>query len=257
VSRPFTHLHTHGEYSNFDGFGKQRAFLQRAKEQGCDAIAMTEHGSLRGITKLQEEAEEIGIRPIYGVEFYLADDISKKGLTAEEKVEVTASVPVGERKEAIYQAEVARGHRERFHLTVLAENQVGLRNLFRLTSIGWLKGFYKRPRIDMASLTEHNEGLIVLTGCSSGAIASEVLAGNIPAAVARAEQLHGLFGDRLYAEIMAHGLDFQVEVNKAIRIVAEAFGIPIVATQDAHYVDPDGWKYQEAMLCIHTRSESG
>lgn len=225
---------------------------------GHKAIAFTEHGTMRGMTRLRDDAEEAEIRPIYAVELYLCEDMAGRGLTVEQKAEALAPVPPGAGRkatnEAIYQMERKLGVRDRFHLTVLAKNQTGLQNLMKVVTLGWTKGFWKRPRVDLATLNAHKEGLVVLSGCSSGAIADELINGDVKAALRRAEELHGTFGEDFYGEIMPHSLGMQITTNRGMRAICDGMGIDPVATQDAHYIEPGDWKYQEAMLCIHTHT---
>lgn len=263
----YVSLHTHTEHSNFDGCGKMGDFIRKAAEQGQRAIAFTEHGSIRQMTKLQEECENINeeltaagranIRPLYGVELYLADDMTVKDQWKENEDECIAPylTPGKKRSEAVYEYERDQGIIARYHLTVLAKNQAGLQNLMRVTSLGWIKGFYKRPRVDLKTLLEHSEGLLVLSGCQSGSIGYDYLAKNPAAALDKVEQLHATFGEDFYGELMPHNMPEQVEVNKAVIKISKMFGMGLVSTQDAHYIEPEDWKYQEAMLCINTRSK--
>lgn len=251
----YVSLHTHTEMSNFDGCGKLGDFMRKAKEQGQDAIAFTEHGSIRQLTKLHEEAEEIGIRPIYGVELYLCDDMTVKDQWKQNLDEELGAIPPGKKKsEAIYEYERDHGIIGRYHLTVLAKDQVGLSNLIKVTSLGWIKGYYKRPRVDLKCLLDHHEGLVVLSGCQSGSIGYDFLARNPAAALDKVDQLSATFGEDFYGELMPHNMVEQVEVNKGVRMISEMYGMAMVTSQDAHYIEPEDWKYQEAMLCINTRS---
>lgn len=260
----FVHLHTHTEYSNFDGCGKLGDYLERAYEQGSKAIAFTEHGTMRQMTnlhKLCQDMKEEGkeIRPLYGVELYLCEDMARKGATEEELKPVLEGVAPKERKQKIYEYERDQGILGRFHLTVLAKDNIGLKNLMRVTSLGWLKGWYKRPRVDLDCLIEHKEGLLVLSGCQSGSIGGDFLdepgrPSNPAAAIAKVERLVDAFGEDFYGEIMPHNMDAQARVNKAVQMVSRAYGMKLATTQDAHYIDPEDWQYQEAMLCINTRT---
>lgn len=250
----YVNLHTHSEYSQLDGCGKMTAFMEKAKSQGQEAIAFTEHGNIRQLTKLHEESEAIGIRPIYGVELYLSENMHRKGLTPEERAEATKDLPKMAHREAIYQYEKKHGIIGRYHLTVLAKDQDGLRNLMRIVTLGWTKGFYKRPRVDMACLTEHAKGLLVMSGCQSGSIGHGVLNNDRADAIAKVGQLYETFGEDFYGEIMPHNMVEQVQVNQAVKMFSGKLNLEMVATQDAHYIEPEDWLYQEAMLCIHTRT---
>lgn len=248
------HLHTHTEYSCFDGCGHQEDYIQKAKDMGSPAIGITEHGSMRGVYKQHENCQNIeNIRPIYGIEFYLADDMELKGLSEEEKEQAIHGLKGWpEKKEALYQMEVKLGRRARFHLTAIAKNEVGLKNLYKLSSIGWIKGFYKRPRIDLNVLEQHREGIILLSGCTSGALNDKINKGDVKGAIELAERFKGWFGEDFYLEIMPHGLPDQVTANKALVMMSKGLGIPLVATQDAHWINKDDREAQEALLCIQT-----
>lgn len=252
-------LHTHSEMSNLDGCGKIGDFIRKAQAQGQDAIAFTEHGTIRQLTKLQEECEEISkdgppIRPIYGCELYLCDDMNRKGASKEELDIILAGVPRDQRGQKTYEYERDQGILGRYHLTVLAKDNVGLQNLMKVVSLGWIKGFYKRPRVDLKCLLEHAPGLLVLSGCQSGSIGFDYLAQNPTAALDKVEQLASTFGEDFYGELMPHNMVEQVHVNKAVIRISEMYGMKLVTTQDAHYIEPEDWKYQEAMLCINTKS---
>lgn len=267
----FVQLHTHSEYSNFDGCGKMTDFIARSYEQGARAMAFTEHGTIRQLTNFAKACGDMAdegkpMRPIYGAELYLCEDMSRKGATPEELESVLAGVPGRDRRQKIYEYERDNNIIGRFHLTVLAKDNVGLKNLSRVVSLGWTKGFYKRPRVDLATLVAHHDGLVVLSGCQSGSIGGDFLPeydnktgalvrpSNPYKAMEKVELLHATFGDDFYGEIMPHNMAEQAQVNKAVRMISSAYGMKLVTTQDAHYINPEDWRYQEAMLCINTRT---
>ena len=253
-SRPFTHLHLHTEYSILDGCGKLTAFVKRAEEQRMTAVCMTEHGTMRGIYSQYTACGKHGIQPIYGIEFYMAPDMRQKGLTDEQRAMATAGVTLkSEQKKAVAEAEKTLGIRDRFHICAYAMNKDGLRNLFVLSSLAWRDGFYYRPRIDMKTLMAHAEGVIMTTGCASGIIPTLVLNEDWEVAIARLEELIAAFGDRLYAEIQPINYDEQKRVNKGIITLARHFGMPLVATNDAHYIGPEDSRNHEILLCLSTR----
>lgn len=254
MGRGMVHLHTHTELSLFDGCGKQADFVKRAKKLGCAALGLTEHGSMRGVLRQKKTCDELGIKPIYGIEFYLCEDLDRKGLSREEEQRIRATVSGRKAKnEAVYQEEVRLGMRDRFHLTALAKTDEGLRNLFRLSSIAWIRGHYKKPRIDWAALEKHREGLVILSGCLSGPVVKPILDDKPAEALERVEQLQGWFGEDFYLEVMPHSLPKQVKANKGLVRIARALDMPLVATQDAHWVGPEDRRAQDALLCIHTR----
>jgi len=245
------HLHVHTDHTGFDGFRKPAAFIKRALEMRHDAIATTEHGTLRGIHDFDKAAQRLGIRPIFGVELYVIEDMAWRGFSKEEIKEITKGTPYRRRRE-ILKAEEERRGLTRQHLTLLAMNETGLRNLYRLTSIAWLEGFHWRPCVDLPTFWKHSEGLIVLSGCMVGPVSLAVNQGRTSDAIALAEEFQERLGDRFYLEIMPHDLDELRVANEALYEIGEALGIPAVATQDAHYPDADDWRYQEALLAIHT-----
>jgi len=256
-SDDFCHFHTHSEYSTLDGCGKMHDFMTAAKAMGQPAIAFTEHGTVRQLTRLHKEIEENPddvVRPIYGVELYLCKDMARRGMTPEEKARVTDNLPKSLHKEAIKKFEHDEGITGRYHLTVLAKDSVGLKNLMRVTTLGWVKGFYRRPRVDLDCLLANHEGLVVLSGCQIGSIGSDYLDGKPGGAIDKVTRLRETFGDDFYGEVMPHNMPDQVRVNKATIALSKRFGMSLIATQDAHYIAEDDWKYQEAMLCLHSHT---
>lgn len=261
-AKTICHLHTHTEFSVFDGCGKQESFIKKAIALGMPAIALTEHGSMRGVYKQNENCREqstamipngFPIKPIFGIEFYLCDDMTRKGLTEEETAALIKDTPRGVRSEIIYQEEVRQGIRARFHLTALAMNNVGLVNLYKLSSLAWVDGYWKRPRIDLAALYKYHEGVIILSGCLSGVINHHIINGDVESAISKAEEMKGVFGDRFYLELMPHSVKGQATANKGLIQLSSALDIPMVATQDAHWVNDDDAHVQEVLLCIHTK----
>lgn len=250
----FVHLHVHSDMSQLDGCGKIPDYIAKAKEQGSDAIAFTEHGTMRGYYQQLLECQEQGMKPIYGIEFYVANDMNRKGLTQEERAEITKGLKKSDHKTAIKAYEEEHGIRDRYHLTVVAKNKKGMQNLFKLSSKGYIDGFYYKPRIDIDTLIQHREGLIVMTGCVSSWIYDRVAMGQRKRAFQEAERLREAFGDDLWIEVMPHNLGEQVLSNKFAMDLKERWGNKpiLVATQDAHYVDPTDWDAHEVMLCIGT-----
>ena len=227
MAADFVHLHVHSDYSLLDGCAAPRALVGRAAEAGMRALALTDHGVLHGAVQFAVAAQECGIKPIIGCELYVARNSRR------------------DRSEA--------DGRGIFHLTVLAENQEGYRNLCRLSSKGFLEGYYYRPRVDKELLREHSEGLIVLSGCLAGEIPSLLLAGDFEAARAACEWYLETFGrDRFFLELIDHGLADQKAVNRGLLELHRRLGIPIVATNDAHYLARTDAAVQDALLCIQT-----
>jgi DNA-directed DNA polymerase III PolC len=253
IKEDFVHLHVHSDYSQLDGCGKVADYAQRAKDMGHPAIALTEHGTMRQYYTQQEACQERGIKPIYGIEFYVANDMRRKGLTDDEKTEITRDLKRGERKGAIKEYEEREGIRDRWHLTVWAQNDVGMKNLFKLSTNAWLDGFYYKPRIDVEELLKYKDGLLVATGCQSSIIMDHACLGKRKRALKEADRLYEAFGDKLWLEVMPHAGNDQILANKfAMELMGRWKNIDMVATQDAHYVDASDSEAHEVLLCIGT-----
>ncbi|MCP4079275.1 MAG: DNA polymerase III subunit alpha, partial [Planctomycetaceae bacterium] len=232
--RPFVHLHCHSHYSLLDGASSIPRLVTRAKDHGMNALAITDHGNLHGALQFYQLAKKEGINPIIGYEAYVAPHSRlKKG----------GGKP-GEKS---------------YHLTLLCQNAIGFRNLVKMASSASLEGFYFKPRIDRELLEAHSEGIICLSGCVSsefnqailkhhGRGAEEILkqAGEV------ASWFHSIFDDRYFIEIMNNGVGIQETCLKASVELANAKGLPLVATSDCHYVDRDDAEAQDVMLCINT-----
>jgi DNA polymerase-3 subunit alpha len=228
----FVHLHCHSHYSLLDGAARISTLIDRAKDLGMNALAITDHGNLHGAIEFYEKARAAGINPILGYEAYIAP---------------------GSRF-----AKVADGNQEAsYHLTLLAANRTGFKNLVKLASAAYLEGFYRKPRIDRELLAAHHEGIICLSGCVSGEFSRALIKGaaqevNLAEARGIASWFQRLFGDRYFIEIQNNGLEIQrVALEGAIE-VARRMGIPLVATSDAHYVYPKDAEAQDVLLCINT-----
>ncbi len=254
---PFVHLHVHSEYSILDGLGRQKDYLARVAELGQPAIAFTEHGSLRGIFKLTENLKELKAevkpKPLFGCELYVCRNRHSRGLPEEEEAKIR-SANKGRKAigDALYKRETELGLRDRWHLTVLAKNNVGLRNLFRLSSVGWLEGFWKRPRIDLETLDCYGDGLIILSGCMMGVVPNLIVKGDFGAAVERMDWFRERFGEDLFLEVQPNSLPEQRTVNRAMVKFARRYGLPLVATADTHYVKEDHTRTHELLLCVRS-----
>jgi DNA polymerase III subunit alpha len=235
VGSSFVHLHTHSEYSLLDGAARIEAprsnpqaptIFTEAVRHGMPALAVTDHGAMFGALRFYETARQLGVKPIIGVEAYVAPG-SRFDRTP------------GESEERYY------------HLTLLAENEAGYRNLLQLVSLAYLEGFYHRPRMDTQLLAEHAEGLICLSGCLSSELAVLLLAGQRERAEQAAARHRDIFGAESYfIEVQDHGLaDQRAIVGEQVRI-ARSLGIPVVATNDLHYVRKEDAKPHDVLLCI-------
>jgi DNA polymerase III subunit alpha len=254
-NKDLVHLHVHSEYSILDGCGKQDDFVDRAVELGSPAVCFTEHGSLRGIHKLHENATSAKIKPLYGIEFYaVKEHHERRGLSEEEaeKIRATSDSKLQQNR-AIKEREQALGLRKRNHVTVIAKTNQGLKNLYWLSTKAWTDGFYARPRIDLDLLEEYGDGLIVLSGCLDGFANQALLAGDPVLAMVYIERMHARWGDDFYLEVMPNRLPQQIAVNRALARIHRATGIPLVATADVHYLLKSDWESHEVLLCVNTK----
>ena len=223
----FAHLHVHTEYSLLDGACRINKLMQRVKNLGQNAVAITDHGVMYGVIDFYRVAKAAGIKPIIGCEVYVAP----RSMT--------------DRVHGV--------DNEAQHLVLLCENETGYRNLSYLVSRGFLDGFYVRPRIDLALLRQHSEGLIALSACLAGAIPRRLRANDYEGAKQYALELSEIFGeDHFYLELQDHGLEEQREVNRGIVRLARETGLPLVVTNDAHYLTREDSYIQDVLLCIQT-----
>jgi DNA polymerase III subunit alpha len=222
ASSPFVHLHVHSEYSILDGACRIPGLAARAAELEMPAVSLTDHGSLAGAVELYREATKQGIKPLIGCEVYVANDrrAQQKGYA---------------------------------HLTLLAESNAGYSNLIKLSSAGYLEGYYYKPRVDWELLERHSEGLVALSGCLSGRVAKAMEENRPTDAAADLDRLAQIFGrDSTYVEIQNAGLDIQQRINPMLAELAGTAGLPLVATGDVHYLMHEDARAHEALLCIQS-----
>ena len=221
----FTHLHTHTQYSLLDGAARIPDLVKRTKELGMTSLAITDHGVLYGIIDFYRECVKQEIKPIIGIEAYVTENMHDKtpGL-------------------------------RRSHLILLAKNNVGLKNLFVLSSEAFIEGFYVKPRIDYDFLEEHSEGIICLSACIAGDIPQLILSDRADDAKALAARLKSVFGEDFYIEIQDHGIPEERRVLPTLLEIASELNIKVVATNDIHYISRDDAKYQDILLCIQTNT---
>ncbi len=227
MSGQFVHLHLHTEYSLLDGFTRVSRLFERAKELGMEAVAITDHGCMFGVVDFYKEAKKHGIKPIIGCEVYTS----------------------------------ARGHKEKDpildkgngHLVLLAKNNVGYQNLIKLVSAGYVDGFYYKPRIDYELLEKHREGIIVLSACLGGEVQMLLAADQYEQAKAKALMLQEMMGEgNFYLELQDHGIDLQKKVNHGLIKLHQDTGIPMVVTNDVHYLKKEDHRVHDILLCIQT-----
>ncbi len=233
----FVHLHTHSEYSLLDGANRISDLVRRAVELEMPALALTDHGCLFGSFWFQEQAKKHGIKPILGMEAYVAPgDRRARGRAAAEIARAEPGSWVADEKY--------------YHLVLLARDEIGWRNLVRLSSIGYLEGFYHRPRIDREVLAQHSEGLIVTSACMAGEVARHLMADRWDAAREAATWYAELFRDRYYLEVQAHDSEGQDRLNEQVFRLADEMGLPVVVTNDAHFLRAADHEAHDVLLCI-------
>ncbi|MBQ2613735.1 MAG: DNA polymerase III subunit alpha [Clostridia bacterium] len=221
----FVHLHTHTAYSLLDGAGTIPKLLDRAKELGQTAMAITDHGNMYGVIEFYEEALKRGIKPVLGCEVYVA---------------------ARSRFDKVHEYDSSS-----YHLILLAENMTGYHNLMKLVSIGFVDGYYYRPRIDMEVLRQHSEGLIALSACMAGVLSRQILANNYEEAKRRALEFVDIFGrDRYFIEVQNHGIPEQQKLNRELVALAKELDLSLVATNDVHYVRREDAENQDVLMCI-------
>jgi len=221
----FVHLHVHSEFSLLDGITPVPELIEKVSKLGMGAVALTDHGNMFGMVKLFEKAKKAGIKPILGCEIYVAP----RRLTDKEH-------PFD---------------KDYFHLLLLVKNNQGYKNLTKIVSTAYSKGFYYKPRADRALLEEHSEGIIACSACLGGQVAQLILNEKMDEAREAALWHQRTFGEgNYYLEIMEHGLEGQKTVNDALIEMSRELSIPLVATNDVHYLEPGGARVQDVMMCI-------
>ena len=211
----FTHLHVHTEYSLLDGSSKIPELIERTKELGMDSIAITDHGVMYGVINFYKAAKKAGIKPIIGCEVYVAP---------------------GSRKDRENNAGEERYH----HLVLLAENNKGYENLMKIVSKGFTEGFYYKPRVDYEVLQTYHEGIIALSACLAGIVATNLKRGFYEEAKKEALRLEEIFGKgNFFLELQDHGIPEQATVNQGLMRMHQETGIDLVATNDIHYINAE------------------
>ena len=222
----FVHLHVHSEYSLLDGACRIGEVISRAKELGQTALAITDHGVMYGAVAFFKEAENQGIKPIIGCEVYVAPR---------------------SRHDRVHGID-----NDYTHLILLCKDEVGYHNLCRIVSDAYTEGFYVKPRTDWETLSKYSDGLVCLSGCLAGEIPQKLIRGDYKGAKERALWLRDLFGEDFYLEIQDHGIPEERQALEGILRIHEETGIPLAATNDAHYTAREDWYYQDVLLCIQT-----
>ena len=226
----FVHLHNHTEYSLLDGAMKIDRLAERAAKYEMPALAITDHGNMFGAIEFYISARKLGIKPIIGMETYVAP------------------------RSRLDQARDPRVPESSFHLTLLCENEAGYKNLVKLSSYAYLEGFYYKPRIDKELLAQHSKGLIGLSGCLKGEVPYKIAAGDLESARKALADYIDIFGrDRFYLEMMRLGMPVEPKIHAALVDLAHEFDVPLVATNDCHYLEAEDHKAHDVLLCIGTK----
>ncbi|SET14945.1 DNA polymerase III subunit alpha [[Clostridium] polysaccharolyticum] len=227
----FTHLHVHTEYSLLDGSSKIKELAERTKELGMDSIAITDHGVMYGVIDFYRAAHAAGIKPIIGCEVYVAPN-------------------------SRFDRENSQSEARYNHLVLLAENNTGYANLMKIVSKGFTEGFYYKPRVDYEVLEEYHEGIIALSACLAGVVAMNLRRGMYEEARKEAFRLREIFGqDNFFLELQDHGMQEQQVVNQQMVRLSQETGIPLVATNDVHYIYDQDATPHDVLLCIQTQKK--
>lgn len=224
----FTHLHVHTGYSLLDGAAKIKELVHRAKELGYDSLAITDHGVMYGVIEFYEACIAEGIKPILGCEVYVSP---------------------GSR----FDREVGKGDERYYHLVLLAETDQGYHNLSKIVTRGFTEGFYYKPRVDMEVLEKYHEGIIALSACLAGEVATHLRKNDYDGARDAAIKYRNIFGeDNYFLEMQDHGIPDQATVNAGVMRLSKELGIPMVVTNDSHYIYAEDWEAHDVLLCIQT-----
>ena len=224
----FTHLHVHTEYSLLDGSNKIKEYVARVKKLGMDSAAITDHGVMYGVIDFYKEAKAQGIKPILGCEVYVAP---------------------GSR----FDKEAGNNEDRYYHLVLLAENNEGYQNLMKIVSIGFIDGFYYKPRVDIETLETYHEGIIALSACLAGEIPRYIMRGMYEEACKSALRYQNIFGkNNFFLELQDHGMPEQKQVNQSLLRMSRELGIELVATNDVHYTYAEDVKPHDILLCLQT-----
>jgi DNA polymerase-3 subunit alpha len=222
----FVHLHVHTEYSLLDGSGKIPDLIAKTKELGMRSIAITDHGVMYGCVDFYQAAKEQGIKPIIGCEIYVA-------------------------AKSMYD-KTSNKENETHHLVLLVKNEVGYQNLMKIVSAASIEGFYYKPRADHDFLRQHSEGIIATSACLGGEVQSNLASGNRNKAIEVALLYKEIFKDGFYLELQNHGIDEQLRVNEELVKLSEELDIPLICTNDVHYINQEDSKAHDILLCVQT-----
>ena len=238
----FTHLHVHTEYSMLDGASRLDDLVAKAAAEGMPALGITDHGNMYGVLDFYRACKDHGINPVIGTELYQAEDSRFERPSRRGKMDDSGGNTDGGKK--LY-----------YHLTALAENNTGYKNLIQLASRAFMEGYYYKPRVDWEVLSDHAEGVMATTGCLGGQVLQSLMNGNEQGALEKAARLQDIFGkDNLFVELQDHGIPAQAETNPQLIEIARKIGAPLVVTNDSHYTEQGDSVAHDALLCVQTGS---
>ena len=224
----FVHLHLHTEYSLLDGAARIGKVVKTAKDMGMKSIAITDHGNMYGTIALFDECKKVGdIKPIFGCEFYVSDDLHQKS-----------------------------GKPKLRHLILLVKNEEGYKNICMLNTIAFRDGYYYKPRIDYKTLKEYSNGLVCLSACLAGTLPQLLLSGQMDEADKFVESMKEMFGEDFYVEVQDHGLEEEKRVYPMLVDIARRHGVKTVATNDVHYINKEDSVVQDVLMCVQMQKNS-
>ena len=236
----FTHLHVHTEFSMLDGASRVDDLVAKAVADGQSALGMTDHGNMYGVLDFYKACNNQGIKPIIGMEAYMANEHRSERPARRGRMDDSGGETEGGKK--LY-----------YHLTLLAESNVGYRNLIQLSSLAFLEGYYYKPRIDWELLERHHQGIIATSGCLGGHVLQSLLHGDDAGALRLASRFQDIFGkDNFFIEIQDHGIADQQRTNPQLIELSRAIGAPLIATNDTHYTHREDHTAHDALLCVQT-----
>ena len=236
----FAHLHVHTEFSMLDGAARLDELVAKAVSDGQSALGITDHGNMYGVLEFYKECRRQGVKPIIGTEAYMAHEHRSERPSRRGRIDDSGGDTDG-------------GNKLYYHLTLLAENETGYRNLIKLSSRAYLEGYYHKPRLDWELLEAHHDGIIATTGCLGGHVLQALLRGDEQAALDKAGRLQEIFGrDNLFVELQDHGIPAQRQTNPKLIEIARRIGAPLLATNDSHYTHRHDHEAHDALLCVQT-----
>ena len=238
----FVHLHVHTEFSMLDGASRLDELVAKAAQEGMPALGITDHGNMYGVLDFYRACRKQGIKPIIGTELYQAHESRTERPPRRGKVDDSGG-------------STDSGKKMYYHMTALAENNTGYKNLIQLASRAFMEGYYYKPRVDWEVLSEHSEGVIATTGCLGGQVLQALMRGEKEEAIQKAGRLQDIFGkDNLFVELQDHGIPEQLDTNPQLIELAKKIGAPLLATNDSHYTEQHDHLAHDALLCVQTGS---